>query len=747
MPQLVYDVVVLGDLRLPGPTGRAIAEELRAQARAGYRTALLHVNGPLLKRPHPINPTIEQAIRGGLADWLDPEVACAARLAVAHHPATFEHLPARAPRLTAEHKVLVINHPLFDARGRRFVDLRTIVWGLTDLLGDGLRLAPAGPQLRAQLEAASFQTLLLERDWPPVLDPLTFDPGNTEVAGARPERGSLVVGREAPADRLDWPTTSADLFAAYPDDPEIRVWIRGDRRSLRDLPTQWPAHWKLVDPRAVSAAAFVAQLDACVHVGARDVVQPVRFPVLEALAGGTPVVLPDQCRATFQDAALYAGADGTRDAFQRLLNAPVRAELVARGRGLIADKFSHEAHRQRVSALIGPPAPTRVLGLRRERRPRRRVLFLSSNGIGMGHLTRLLAIARRCSSAIQPVFLAMSQAAEVVERFGYLVEFTAHHLYLDLDVEDWNAALRAQLNEAIAFYDARAVLFDGNVPYRGLIDARLDHPEVPFVWCRRGMWRPSAGRVALERARHFDAVIAPRDLAERYDRGETAFHDEPCRLVEPILLLDRHELLAREAARAELGLHPDRPAVLIQLGSRNNYDYGELFDIACHHLRQHHDVQIAIAEWLISETASELPADVVRLRSYPLCRHFRAFDAAISAVGYNSFHELILHALPTIFVPNEHPSMDDQLMRALFAERHGLGVCLRTEARYQVRRAIDRILDPDERAVIAGRCRSLTLANGAEEAARLIEELVLGLPASRPQPWAERLVRRQPLTI
>ena len=60
----------------------------------------------------------------------------------------------------------------------------------------------------------------------------------------------------------------------------------------------------------------------------------------------------------------------------------------------------------------------------------------------MGHLTRLLAIARRCSGSIEPVFLSMSQAAAVVEEFGYLVEFTAHHNYLDLDVERWNAALR-----------------------------------------------------------------------------------------------------------------------------------------------------------------------------------------------------------------------------------------------------------------------------------------------------------------
>jgi hypothetical protein len=454
------------------------------------------------------------------------------------------------------------------------------------------------------------------------------------------------------------------------------------------------------------------------------------------------VVLPASLRAVFGDAAVYLDAAGVRPALAGLERPSTRAVLAERASEIVARRFSHAAHVERVQSLIGPPARTRNLVLGRERRPRRRVLFLSSNGIGMGHLTRLLAVARRCPPSIEPVFLAMSQAAGVVEDYGFLVEFTGHHLYLDLDVERWNEALRAQLDEMVAFYDARAVLFDGNVPYRGLIDARLDNPSVPFLWCRRGMWLPGAGRVALERARQFDAVLEPRDLADDYDRGETAFRGEQRRLVDPILLLDAHELLERAAARAELGLDPDRPAILIQLGSRNNFDFGELFDVAYAHLRRRYDVQVAVAEWLIAEAAPDLPAQVIRLQTYPLCRYFRAFDWAISAVGYNSYHELIHYGLPAIFVPNEHPSMDDQLMRALFAERRGLGLCVRTFEPYGVRRGIDRLMDPAERAAIAGRCRALGGANGAVAAAELIGEMVLGVSASTAPAWAGALLRR-----
>ena len=187
------------------------------------------------------------------------------------------------------------------------------------------------------------------------------------------------------------------------------------------------------------------------------------------------------------------------------------------------------------------------------------------------------------------------------------------------------------------------------------------------------MWRPGAGRPGLERERFFDAIIEPRDIAESYDRGLQATRaSAPFRSIR-FLLHEPQELLSRDTLRAELGLDPDRPALLVQLGSGNNYDYGEMIQLACAHAARR-NVQVAVAEWLIAETdLRALPGDVLHLRTYPLSRYFKAFDGAISAVGYNSFHELIACSVPAIFIPNEHPTMDDQLMRAQFAQRRRPG--------------------------------------------------------------------------
>jgi UDP-N-acetylglucosamine:LPS N-acetylglucosamine transferase len=58
---------------------------------------------------------------------------------------------------------------------------------------------------------------------------------------------------------------------------------------------------------------------------------------------------------------------------------------------------------------------------------------------------------------------------------------------------------------------------------------------------------------------------------------------------------------------------------------------------------------------------------------FPISRAIAAFDFSVSAAGYNTFHEVIAQGLPTIFVPNRHPSMDDQGARAEFAQDHGAG--------------------------------------------------------------------------
>ena len=87
--------------------------------------------------------------------------------------------------------------------------------------------------------------------------------------------------------------------------------------------------------------------------------------------------------------------------------------------------------------------------------------------------------------------------------------------------------------------------------------------------------------------------------------------------------------------------------------------------------------------------------------------------------------------VPTVFVPNENPMMDEQLSRARFAEDKGLGLCLRTGEVYKVGPHLERMLDRRFRTDVQARLATLDGTNGGEEAATFVEELAYTLRADR----------------
>jgi hypothetical protein len=722
-----FDIVLLGDFRFPGGTSSAIAEEIKAGAAAGYRIALIHLEAPILLQPFPINPRIRALIDAGLVTVGDPDQAIEARLAIVHNPHVLQGLPLRPLALRAEQRLLVVHHPPHTTDGEPYYDVPAVRLHAEETLGSEVAWAPVGPLVRAQFERMPDSPRLVPEDWHNVIDVAFWATARTGAVGDRP-----VIGRHSRPDRRKWPDTREQILQVYPDDLRLRVRILGGGSFLLDAIGAYPRNWEVLPFGAVPPEDFLKTIDFFVYFHHSRWVEAFGCTIAEALASGAVAVLPRHFQELFEDGAVYCEAREVAERVRALRNdQSAFLEQSRRGRDLVAARFGHAAHLRRLEALIGPPRPPQIaVPAGAPIKPHRagtggaapkRVLFLSSNGVGMGHLTRLLAIARRCPATLMPVFATMSQAVEPIEEAGYLVEYLPFHGYLGCDIYRWNKYLHQELNELIAFYEPPVVVCDFNSPFQGVVDTIKDNPQTWFVWCRRGMWRANAGAKFIEREHHFHAVLEPDDLASAFDFGLTAQSRDRTRVVPPIRLLDDQEMLPREAARRELGLDLERPAAIVQLGSGNNYDYRTALHLALDHLARS-DVQVVVAEWLMSQGANNLPPSTPRVRKFPLARWYRAFDMAVSAVGYNAFHELIFARIPTVFMPNENPQQDDQLGRARYAERHGLGFCVRTREIYRLKPALDRLLDPDEQSAIRARCAALDPSNGAAEAARMIEE-------------------------
>jgi hypothetical protein len=119
----------------------------------------------------------------------------------------------------------------------------------------------------------------------------------------------------------------------------------------------------------------------------------------------------------------------------------------------------------------------------------------------------------------------------------------------------------------------------------------------------------------------------------------------------------------------------------------------------------------------------ETPQGVVVLEStYPMSRYLRAFDATVTAAGYNAYHELIRFGVPSLFVPMRRQT-DDQEARARFAEDAGVGLGVSGPGAPDLETKLDVLLDSASRQSMLGALEAKRPANGADPAAMWLAEL------------------------
>lgn len=372
-----------------------------------------------------------------------------------------------------------------------------------------------------------------------------------------------------------------------------------------------------------------------------------------------------------------------------------------------------------------------------------KILFATSNGTGLGHLNRSMAIARRLPEGIEAVFFTLSQAAPVVAESGFRVEYHPSYRRSASGSDwQWNLRLRGRLEALLADEKPDLVVFDGVHPYRALTHVLSAAGAPPSVWCRRPMWRPGSAQAPLERSGAFDLVLEPGELAAERDQGPTVARRDETIGIDPIVFLDADEQLGRERAAKELGLDPERTTVLVNLGQGGATD--EAVARVLRLLAAEPDLGVAVLQSSIGE-GIEVPTDVVRLDStFPMSRYFKAFDLAVAAAGYNAFHELIALAVPTLFVPMPR-NTDDQPARAAWAAEAGVGRAVEGAGDGRLESELEALLDAGTRAKIRETCGSVYERNGATEAAELLAGLARGKkqpqPSVRTKGWLRRWLR------
>ncbi len=710
------DIAVVADFS-SGEMAWRLESEIRAQAELGYRTALIHVQAGAREDSY-IHPDINACVEQGLALPLEPAGrAVRARLTLIYDAERlFRSLLAGQvlplPRILTDFVVALgfeLNHPPDKATSKQTDILIRSAFGTTTVW--------AGESQNVQTRLREGGLHVIDELWRPSVPAAYLRPIGNSIRRTAP-----VVGCAGSGAAAWWKSDAAEMVAAFGQQGQrlVRVLLP---TVETDPDTPFPNDWGVLYGQEVSLRNYLGGLDALVFCPSDEKVVPPLVVIAAALSCGLPTILHPRYKSIFGNGAIYAKATETGPLILGQFQA---ADLARRQQSeLRAAKarktFGPHIHGSRVGALIGPAIgqPPRKGGS-----PRRQLLFVSTDVIGLGHLTRQLAIARRCPSHIDPIFATSSQGFNVVRQAGFKVEYIPYYDQARFDVVAWNDWLAEQLCQIMQAHAADGIVFDGASPHDGIVEAMKKHRRLASIWVRRAMWRKYQTRHFLDRQRYFDLVIEPGDLAAANDEGATPGFRCGVLTVPPIMLLDKEEVLDREAAASRLGLDPQKPAVLIQLGADITRDVSAVVDRILGLLSAHPDVQPVLAEWNISAVPLDFWPTLRRLHGFPFSRYFGAFDFSISAAGYNSFNEIISFQLPTIFLSNTNRVTDDQPARATFAEENGAAIALSEHDVSGLRVGIESLLQERARSYLRANCQKLAQPNGAAAAAEAIAVMV-----------------------
>lgn len=352
--QREFDVVIVSDFRLDGGSTLSSVEEIKAHRAAGLTTALVQMcryDYPARKK---VNPCVRELLEEGVVEFVVYGERIKCKHAIFRYPPILQHRQAYVPELEADEVSVIVNQPPMSDYGPeaelRYELPRADAY-VQKLLGKKPVWRPIGPAVREALHQHHSEDLpainLAGEDWCNVIDVDHWYRGDYTPNVEQP-----VIARHSRDNHHKWPEKQEDLLAAYPDSRRFKVKVLGGAKTAKEILGRIPSNWEVYDFGALHPKDFLQNVDVYVYYTHPDWVESFGRVVLEAMAVGIPVVVPEVYKPLFGNAAIYADITDVEAVVKNLVEDPVHyREMAERALELVREKFSYSAHVGRLSSV------------------------------------------------------------------------------------------------------------------------------------------------------------------------------------------------------------------------------------------------------------------------------------------------------------------------------------------------------------------------------------------------------------
>ncbi|MCA9522721.1 MAG: hypothetical protein KC609_17210, partial [Myxococcales bacterium] len=360
----------------------------------------------------------------------------------------------------------------------------------------------------------------------------------------------------------------------------------------------------------------------------------------------------------------------------------------------------------------------------------KRIVCYAVNGSGLGHVTRLMAVARWIKRYVtfiegrapEVLFLTSTEATNVLAQNGFLAYKIPSKTLVkqnDFDPLEYRRLSKAFIWQVLGTFRPDLLVVD-TFP-AGSFNELFQILDGPF---RKGfIFR----HVKPEFARRptFSAALRLYDVLAVPHRPEAApvAHDgvaTPLCCCGEVVGFDRHDALDRETARAELGVPEGDKLLYVSAGGGGDPESERIVRHFVSALESVEGLHLLVGAGPLYR-GRQLGGPRLTWSSGPnVARYFPGCDAAISAGGYNTVHELMLFGVPSLLFAQEKIA-DDQAARIDALAALGAAIRIRdVDDGLALRRLVERALDPTEQRRLRQGARAYMPTNGAARCARAL---------------------------